>query len=263
MEPSGITLNKLGEIYVSDSELNAVVKLSANLEILSFEGGIGNDPGDFNRPSGIGCDAAMNLYVADSGNRRIQILDRNLRPANDIREYFEKDGSSGSFDTPEDVAIDLEGNIWVADDDRVLKINSFNEIELELSYDSIERLDIGKAVSVAVSPSGNIAIGDSGNRKIFIVTSYGNLLSEINVVSVSSVAWEGNNIVWVSSTTKGTISAFDISGNRLFVFSDPQTISRPASLAVAAEGKLIITDIGRRIIARFEVIRNKAIESEK
>jgi sugar lactone lactonase YvrE len=263
MEPSDITLNKLGEIYISDSELNAVIKLSANLSILSFEGGIGSFPGDFNRPSGVGSDAAMNLYIADSGNRRIQILDRNLRPANDIEEYFKKDGSSGTFNNPEDVAIDLEGNIWVADDDRVLKINSFNELELELSYSSIERLDIGKAVSIAVSPSGNIVIGDSGNRKIFIVTPYGNLLSEFNVVSVSSVAWEGNNIIWISSTIKGTVAAFDISGNRLFIFSDPQIISRPASLAVEGAGKLIITDLGRKIIARFEVIRNKAIESER
>jgi tripartite motif-containing protein 71 len=263
MEPSDITVNKLGEIFIADRELNGIMKLSDSLQIISFEGGIGSDLGDFNRPSGLDCDAVMNLYVADPGNRRIQVLDRNLRPANDIKEYFQKDGSSEKFDFPEDVAVDLEGNVWVADDDRVLKINPFNELELELSYTSIERLDIGKAVSLAVSPAGNIAIGDSGNRKIYVVSSYGNLISEFPVASVSSVAWEGNNTIWISSSAKRTISAYDISGVPLFVYSDLQNVSRPVSIAVAGEGMLIAVDEGNRKIVRLEIIRNKTNQSER
>lgn len=262
-EPYGITVNNLGEIYVSDRESNALTKLSGDFELLSFEGGVGNDLGEFNRPSGISCDAAMNVYVADSGNRRIQILDRNLHPAKEIKEYFEKDGTARKFDLPEDVAVDLEGNLWVADDDKVLKINPFNELELELSYDSIERLDIGRAVSVAVSPSGNVVIGDSGNRKIYIVTSYGNLLSEFPVPSVSSAEWEGNNVIWICGAGKGTISVYDMSGNLLYKMSEPGSLSRPSSLAFSKSGAVLVADGGRRYISRFEIIRNRAAQSEK
>jgi len=263
LEPCGMTVNNLGEIYVSDRESNALIKLSADFDLLSFEGGVGNDLGEFNRPSGIGCDAAMNVYVADSGNRRIQILDRNLRPAKEIREYFEKDGTARNYALPEDVAVDLEGNLWVADDDKVLKINPFNELELELSYDSIERLDIGRAVSVAISPAGNVVIGDSGNRKIYIVTSYGNLLSEFPVPSVSSAEWEDNNIIWVCGTGKGIVSVYDISGNVIYILSEPGYLSRPSSLAFSKSGVVLVADGGRRDISRFEIIRNKAAQSEK
>ena len=263
MEPSDIAVNELGEIYISDRGLNIILKLSQNLEILSYQGGIGNGPGDFNRPSGIDHDAAMNLYVADPGNQRIQILDRNLRPAKTLDAYFEKDGSSRKYNLPEDVAIDFEGNIWVADDDRVLKINPFNELNLELSYSSIVGLDIGKAVSVAATGTGIIAIGDSGNRKIYVVSSYGNLISEFQTGPISSVTWEGKDIIWISSQEMGTISAYDIYGNRRFVFSDQNPGSRPVSIAIDNQGEMIVVDRGLRKILRYEVIRSKAVKPER
>jgi len=36
MEPSGIAVNKLGEIFVADRELNGVMKLSDSLQMISF-----------------------------------------------------------------------------------------------------------------------------------------------------------------------------------------------------------------------------------
>jgi len=263
MEPYDITVNQLGVIYVSDRESNIILKLSDNLELLSCEGGVGSGPGDFNRPSGIDCDAAMNLYVADPGNRRIQILDRSLHQATALDEYFEKDGSSRRFSLPEDVAIDYEGNIWVADDDRVLKINPFNKLELELSYSSVVGINIGKAVSIAAAGSGLIAIGDSGNRKIFVISSYGNLISEFQVGSISSLAWEGKDIIWVSSRAAGMISAYDIYGNRRFVFANPNSRSKPASVAVDNRGRLLVADSGLKKISRYEIIRGRANQPEK
>ena len=261
VEPYDIAVNQLGVIFVSDRELNIILKLSGNLDLLSFEGGVGGGLGDFNRPSGIDCDAAMNIYVADSGNRRVQILDRSLHQAADLNEYFEKDGSARRFNLPEDIAIDYEGNIWIADDDRVLKINPFNELELDLSYSSLIRLDIGKAVSIAASGSGVLAIGDSGNRKIFIVSIYGNLISEFPVGPISSVAWGGKDIIWVSSRTTGTISAYDLYGNRRFVFGDRNAGTRPASAAIDNQGRLIVVDCGLKTISLYEIIRDNANKS--
>jgi sugar lactone lactonase YvrE len=263
VEPYDITVNQLGVVYVTDRELNTIIRLSGNLESLSYEGGVGGDLGDFNRLSGIDCDAAMNIYAADPGNRRVQILDRSLHQATAINEYFEKDGSARRFNRPEDVAIDFEGNIWVADDDRILKINPFNELELELSYSSLIRLDIGKAISIAASGSGVLAIGDSGNRKIFIVSAYGNLISEFPVVSISSVAWEGKDIIWVSSRTTGTISVYDIYGNRRFIFGDQNSGSKPASIAIDNQGRLLIADSGLKKISLYEIIRDSANKANK
>ncbi|UCE65046.1 MAG: NHL repeat-containing protein [Candidatus Zixiibacteriota bacterium] len=263
MEPSDIAVNQLGEIYVSDGELNMILKLSDRLEMLSYEGGMGSGLGDFNRPSGMACDAALNLYVADPGNRRIQILDRNLHQAPAKTEYFEKDGSTRKFNLPEDVAIDFEGNVWVADDDRVLKINPFNEIVLELSYSSPAGLNIGKAVSIAATGTGIIAIGDSGNKKLFVISSYGNLISEFQIGLISSIAWEGKDIIWASSLVNETVSAYDIYGNRLFVFADKNPGAKPASITIDKQGNLLVADRGLGKISRYEIIRSKADPSER
>ncbi|UCC80144.1 MAG: NHL repeat-containing protein [Candidatus Zixiibacteriota bacterium] len=262
MKPFDITVNPLGDIYVSDNGLNMVLKLNEELEVISYEGGIGGGLGDFNRPAGMACDAALNLYVADPGNNRIQILDRNLRQATVRTEYFGNDGSASKFSRPEDVAIDFEGNMWVADDDRVLKINPFNEIELELSYSSPVGLNIGKAVSIAATGTGIIAIGDSGNKKVFVVSSYGNLISEFQVGSISSVAWEGKDIIWISSPINERISAYDIYGNRLFSFADKSPGTRPMSVAVDKRGMLLVADAGLKKISRYEILRSLPDQSE-
>jgi tripartite motif-containing protein 71 len=263
MEPSGIVTNQLGEIYISDTGLNMILKLSDSLALISYEGGIGNDLGDFNLPSGLACDAALNLYVADRGNRRIQILDRNLHQASAITEFFDSDGSTRKFILPEDVAIDFEGNLWVADDDKVLKLSPFNELELELSYSSAAGLNIGRAASVAATGTGIIAIGDSGNKKVFVVSSYGNSISEFQAGSISSVAWEGTDVIWVSSRLQGTITAYDIYGNRRFVFGGENSGAKPSSLAFDKQGMILVADGGLGKISRFEIIRSKADPAEK
>jgi DNA-binding beta-propeller fold protein YncE len=69
-----------GEIYVSDGYGNARVHKYApdGRHILSW-GEPGTDPGQFNIPHNICCDADGWVYVADRENHRIQIFDRNGR----------------------------------------------------------------------------------------------------------------------------------------------------------------------------------------
>jgi sugar lactone lactonase YvrE len=255
LEPADLTVNSLGEIYITDKRSNGIIRLSRDFQVLSGEGGIGSGTGDLNRPAGIDYDAAMNIYIADSGNRRIQIYDRNLRPADSFGEYFDKDGSSRKFNLPVDVAVDYEGNIWVADNDRVLKLNPFKELEFELSYSSDVRLDIGKVAALSASKTGPVAICDMGNRKVFVVSSYGNLVSEFQAGPFTSIAWDKNSTIWTANLAGKMISAYDISGNSLFSFSDNNPSSRPAAVAIDEKGALIAADAGLRRIVRYEIIR--------
>jgi len=261
-EPVAIAVNGLGDIYITDSGTDAVLKLSSNYKILAYEGGISSVLGGFNRPAGLAYDAAMNLYIADSGNHRIQMLDRNLRYAKTIDEYFDDSGKSVNFDRPEDVAVDIEGNLWVADNDKVLKINQFNELEFELSYTSDVGFGIGKATSISASRAGLVAICDSGNRKLFIVSAYGNLISEFSTGQISSVCWESENRVWTASDRTGIINAYDISGNRLFAYSPERPESGPISISFDGKGLMNVIYSGTRTIVRYEVLRNSPQKSK-
>ncbi len=69
-----------GEIYVSDGYGNAQIhRFSADGRYISSWGRCGCEPGEFNLPHNIHCDAEGWVYVADRENHRIQIFDGNGR----------------------------------------------------------------------------------------------------------------------------------------------------------------------------------------
>lgn len=67
-------LSPRGDIYISDGYGNARVhKFSPDGKLLLSWGEPGTDPGQFNLPHNIGCDADGWVYVADRENHRVQV----------------------------------------------------------------------------------------------------------------------------------------------------------------------------------------------
>jgi DNA-binding beta-propeller fold protein YncE len=65
-----------GNTYISDGYINSrIAKADKNGVWLKSWGDPGDQPGQFNTPHNIGVDAHDNIYVADRGNRRIQVFD--------------------------------------------------------------------------------------------------------------------------------------------------------------------------------------------
>ncbi|MDB5809725.1 MAG: hypothetical protein JWN94_1847 [Betaproteobacteria bacterium] len=65
-----------GNLYISDGYINSrVAKADKNGNWLKSWGTKGNKPGEFTTPHSIATDAQGNVYVADRGNRRIQVFD--------------------------------------------------------------------------------------------------------------------------------------------------------------------------------------------
>ncbi len=65
-----------GNTYISDGYINSrVAKVDKNGNWIMSWGEPGSGPGQFNVPHSIAVDAHGNVYVADRGNRRIQVFD--------------------------------------------------------------------------------------------------------------------------------------------------------------------------------------------
>ncbi len=71
-----VAFDPAGNAYISDGYINSrVAKVDRNGKWVKSWGERGTKPGEFNTPHSIAADAKGNLYVADRGNRRIQVFD--------------------------------------------------------------------------------------------------------------------------------------------------------------------------------------------
>src|SRR5579872_7352596 len=71
-----VTWDPAGNTYISDGYINSrVAKVDKDGNWLKSWGEPGDGPGQFNTPHSIAADAQGNIYVADRGNRRIQVFD--------------------------------------------------------------------------------------------------------------------------------------------------------------------------------------------
>ena len=77
-QPTDVAWDPEGNTYIADGYINSrVAKVDKNGKWLMSWGGPGTGPIQFNTVHSIAADAKGNIYVADRGNRRIQVFDHN------------------------------------------------------------------------------------------------------------------------------------------------------------------------------------------
>ncbi|HTA45669.1 MAG TPA: peptidyl-alpha-hydroxyglycine alpha-amidating lyase family protein [Bryobacteraceae bacterium] len=75
-QPTDVAWDTQGDIFLSDGYINSrVAKFDKDGHWVKSFGTPGSGPGQFNTPHSIANDAKGNIYVADRGNRRIQVFD--------------------------------------------------------------------------------------------------------------------------------------------------------------------------------------------
>src|SRR5262245_30416693 len=75
-QPTDVTWDTQGDIFISDGYVNSrIAKFSKDGDWVKSWGEKGTKDGEFDTPHSLASDARGNIYVADRGNRRIQVFD--------------------------------------------------------------------------------------------------------------------------------------------------------------------------------------------
>ena len=126
--PRGLALDSAGNIYVADTENSTIRRVTPAGAVTTRAGSAGQygstdglgGAARFNSPNGVAVDSATNIFVADTGNHTI----RKITPARVVTTLaglaetpgsVDGVGTAARFDSPSRVAVDGDGNLYVAD----------------------------------------------------------------------------------------------------------------------------------------------------
>ena len=126
--PSDVAWDAAGDIFVADgSAPSRVAKFDKNGVFIKSWGGRGDAPGQFSTPHSIVIDSKDNIYIADRGNKRIQVFDTdgNLKTQyNNIGSpwalcitsgphpyLYSSDSNTNDFDNAAIYKMELDGTI--------------------------------------------------------------------------------------------------------------------------------------------------------
>ena len=243
----------------------------------------------FTYPCGVAVDASGNTYVADTGNACIRLIN----PAGAVSTFAGSPGHPGSadgtgaaasFNHPDGLAVDKNGNVYVADtaNGTLRLITPAGVVTTLAGKAGVAGSVNGPAASatfnqpaaVAVDASLNVYVADSANHAIRLLTPAG-VVSTLAGTGVAGKA-DGPAVTAAFHTPMGV--AVDAAGNVYVADTQNHTIrqisagivstlagtagvagsadgtgvkasfSGPTSLAVAASGTLFVADTGNQTV---------------
>jgi DNA-binding beta-propeller fold protein YncE len=268
LNPVGVAIaTSSGNIYVTDSVANGVLKFNATDTYVTRWGTSGSGDGNFNRPFGIAVDAAENVYVVDSLNARVEKFSSS-------GVFLTKWGSQGSADgqfyAPAGIAIDVStGAVYVSEsgNHRIQKFDSSGNFLTKWgsfgSADGQFRAPIG----LAVDSAGNVYVGDDGNYRIQKFNSSGTFLSKFGSFGYGDgrfsflmyLAVDGHDNIYVGdpeySPHIDRIQKFNSDGTYITQFgsygSGNGQFNSVEGMAVNAAGYVYAADYNNRRVQKF------------
>jgi sugar lactone lactonase YvrE len=239
--PSGIAVDSGGNVYVADT-LNHVIRKVTSAGLVSTVAGQASASGSadgsgssarFFAPQGLALDSARSLlYVADTNNDAIRKIDLSSSAVTTIAGFsgqpgsIDGVGSAARFNGPSAVALDKNGNLYVADTDN----NTIRTLSTDGTVGTLAGLagSSGAADGTAGAARFNhpAALAVDGAFNVYVLDTDNHTLRKI--VSAAGV------VTTIAGHAGAPGSADGVGADARFNF--------PAGLAITAASELYIAD---------------------
>ena len=260
--PRNLALDAAGNLYISDFRDHRIYRVSPGgaIEVIAGTGtaGFAGNGGpalyaQLSHPAGLALDRSGNLYVADSGNRRIRRLHAGILATLNVPVTLE---------LPTGLAFDGAGNLYIADRSRIVKIApSGGASTLALPARDIALDNAGNVFAVAgtpqlmrLSPTGAVTVFAGATSEPRFWGDGGPAVSA-RLETPGGLALAPDGALYIADTGNARIRKVDPSGvittvagagrSGLTGDSLPALAARlftPVALALDAAGGLLIAD---------------------
>jgi uncharacterized protein (TIGR03437 family) len=208
----------------------------------------------FAAPSGIAIDSLGRLYIADTNNNRIRMIDTNGTVTTVAgaggATYDRNPACIPDNDTllsyPQAVAVDAAGALYIADTGK----NRIRKIAPDGTQSTIAVTSaLNKPIGIAVDASGALYIADSLNSRVLKTDATGVAEASVSVPVAGGLSFDaaGNLLI----TSQVGIELLRMSDGALFpVASD---LLEPADAVVDAAGSIYAADRGGQLVERTSI----------
>jgi len=251
--PADVAVDANENIYVADTGNLIIRKITPAGVVTAFAGtagvqgsadGAGASEARFDQPHGIAIDATGNVYVADTGNSTIRKIDVNGVVSTLAGEAGKTDSDDGvgvaaHFFNPQDVAVDADGNVFVAD----------------TGNSTVRMIDPAGLVSTYAGVPGDNGVTDGASYEARFSYPMGLVVNGGNIY----VSDTGNSVVRKIDASGAVTTLFGKAG--VFGSADGSAtearFNAPSGIAVDADGMIYLADADnntvRKITAAGEV----------
>lgn len=229
-------------------------------------GGNGAQPGEFEKPRDVAVAPDGSLYIADTGNHRIQHLSAEgevLHVWGTFADASKTAAPGGSFYEPWGVAVGPDGEVFVADtwNHRIQKFTAEGEFITQWGY--FGQAETGTAFwgprDVLVDEQGRVFITDTGNKRVVVFTDEGEFLTAFGAAGLLEgqfdepvgLALGADGRIYVADTWNKRVQVFqpDASGLKFTPVLEweivgwyGQSLDNKPYIAVSESGQVFVSD---------------------
>ncbi len=207
-------------------------------------------------PTGVSIDADGNIWIADTHQHRVLVLDQF---GNEILTIGEYGTGQGQFLYPTDIAFGLQGEVFVSEyggNDRISVFDTKGTFLRSIGEFGEGRTGFRRPQSMVVDPNtGNIYVSDSGNHRIVVLHPDGEVIDciaevgrgESELLYPYSILMDSAQTLLICEYGNNRLQRFTLDGDSIGTWgsagSDVGLLRTPWCIAKTRNG-IVIADTG-------------------